>query len=153
MKKLALTSLVLLAFGLYAVAQSSQDQSAKGGGSETTVQGCLSHSGNGYMLTDKSGTTYQLTGDTSKLTEHVGHEVEISGMTSTPGEAPGASSAETKAVSGQQLQVSSVKHIATTCTSGASSGPEKPSTDEKPPMSENPPMSEKPQGTPPPPVR
>jgi hypothetical protein len=141
MKKLALTSVVLLAFGLYARGQSSQDQPAKGGGSETIVQGCLSHSGNGYTLTDKSGTTYQLAGDTSKLTEHVGHEVEIRGTASSSGEASGASSSEAKAATGQELEVSGVKHISATCTSGANTGTEKPSSsDEKPPMNEKPPM-------------
>lgn len=148
MKKLALTT-VLLAFAMFAVAQSSQDQSAKGGASETTVQGCLSHSANGYTLTDKSGATYQLTGDTSKLTEHVGHTVEIRGMASTAGEAPGASSAETKAASPQTLEVSSVKHISAHCASGSESGTEK-SPSDKSPMNEKPPMSEKPQGPPPP---
>jgi hypothetical protein len=141
MKKLTLAILALFAFSIAATAQTSQDQSAKGGGSETTVQGCLSHSGNGYTLTDKSDTTYHLTGDTSKLTEHVGHEVEIRGMTSSSGEASGASSAETKAAEGQQLEVSGVMHISATCTSGTGTekSPDNSPMNEKPPMSENPP--------------
>jgi hypothetical protein len=44
------------------------------------------------MLTDKSGTAFQLAGNTSKLSDHVGHEVEIKGTTAVSGEAPGASS-------------------------------------------------------------
>src|SRR5215471_9317393 len=48
---------------------------------QTSVQGCLSGSNGSYTLTDKNGTTYELTGDTSKLSEHVGHEVKITGTT------------------------------------------------------------------------
>ena len=29
------------------------------------------------MLTDKNGTTYQLSGDTAKLSDHVGHEIKV----------------------------------------------------------------------------
>lgn len=137
MKNLTLSLLLLFVFGIYAVAQDSSDQTTKGPSSETAVQGCLSHSGAGYTLTDKSGTAFQLTGDTSKLTEHVGHEVEIRGKMATAGEAQGAPSAAT----GSQIDVSSVKQIAATCTSDTKG---KSPSDEKPPMTEKPPMSEQP---------
>ncbi|MGE5113978.1 MAG: hypothetical protein ACM3JB_24220 [Acidobacteriaceae bacterium] len=140
MKNLTLSLLLLFVFGIYAIAQDSSDQTTKGPSSETAVQGCLSHSGAGYTLTDKSGTAFHLTGETSKLTEHVGHEVEIRGKMATAGEAQGASSAAT----GSEIDVSSVKHIAATCTSSSPTGKEKSPTDEKPPMTEKPPMSEQP---------
>src|SRR5512146_3137271 len=111
MKNLTLSLLLLFVFGIYAVAQNPSDQTIKGASSDTAVQGCLSHSGSGYTLTDKSGTTYQLTGDTSKLEKHVGHEVQIHGTATASGEAPGASSAATSAASGEQIEVSGVKHI------------------------------------------
>ncbi|HEU5402948.1 MAG TPA: DUF5818 domain-containing protein [Terriglobales bacterium] len=141
MKKTVLTLLALFALGIVAVAQSMPGQTSKGTESEMTVQGCLSHSGNGYTLTDKSGTTYHLTGDTSKLTEHVGHEVEIRGTASNSGEPSSPSSADSKAAIAQQIEVTGVKHISATCTSGSSTGK---SPSDKSPMSEKPPMSENP---------
>ena len=50
--------------------------------SEKTVTGCLSGSSGNFTLTDKHGTAYQLTGDTAKLSDHVGHEVRVTGTPS-----------------------------------------------------------------------
>lgn len=84
--------------------------------SHTTVQGCLSGADGKYTLTEKSGTAYNLTGDTSKLAEHVGHEIKVTGST---GAASGSSAASTgSAASGQSLDVSSVKMVSKTCESG-----------------------------------
>jgi hypothetical protein len=97
MKKLGCGILVLIALGLYAYPQDYPGQSAKGSSTnQTTVQGCLSGSAGGFTLTDSSGIAYQLAGDTAKLTDHVGHEVEITGTTAVSGEAPGAPSAATQ---------------------------------------------------------
>src|ERR1043165_6850955 len=41
------------------------------GKNETTIQGCWTNSGGNYTITDASGTQYQLTGETSKLSSHV----------------------------------------------------------------------------------
>jgi hypothetical protein len=51
---------------------------------QTTAQGCLQRSDGNYMLTDNAGTTYQVQGDSSKLSEHAGHEVQIMGTTTLP---------------------------------------------------------------------
>ena len=91
----------------------SQDQGKSDPSSSQTVEGCLQGSNGSFTLTDKSGTTWQLAGDTSKLTEHVGHEVQIKG--STGGASPTGAGA---AAGGQQtLTVESVKHVAKTCKS------------------------------------
>jgi hypothetical protein len=100
--------------------------SSSSSGSSQTVQGCLSGSDGNFMLTDQSGATYRLTGDTSKLSEHVGHEVKITGSTSAgsaaSGSSPSSSAGSTSGASGsQELQVSSVKHVAKSCTSGGPS--------------------------------
>ena len=78
--------------------------------SHTTVEGCLSGADGKYTLTDKTGTSYQLTGDTAKLADHVGHEVKITG---NPG--AGSAAASGSAAGGQSLDVSSVKMVSKTC--------------------------------------
>ena len=119
--------LAVLLLGLsWAAAQDSTGsaagygQSQTSAGGEMTVQGCLNGSNGSYTLTDKKGNTYQLTGDTAKLNEHVGHEVKISGTSSS--DAPSASASGTAGSTGseQTLQVSSVKHISKTCSAGGS---------------------------------
>jgi hypothetical protein len=99
-------------------------------GSETTIRGCLNSSGGGYTLTDASGTTYQLQGDTSKLSSHVNNEVEIKGSASGASGAGAAgstspsagSSASTGASSAgsaagaQMFNVTKVKKVSGTCS-------------------------------------
>ena len=85
-----------------------------------TVEGCLSGSAGNYTLTDKNGTTYQLTGDTAKLSDHVGHEVKVTGMsasgsTGASGSTETSAGGSTGAGSGQALQVTSVKHVSKSC--------------------------------------
>jgi hypothetical protein len=103
--------------------QTSPSHKSSNSGGQTGVQGCLSGSDGNYTLTDKNGTTYQLMGDTSKLTEHVGHEVKITGTTGAGAASSGAAGETGASQSGaasQTLQVSSVKHIAKSCQSGKS---------------------------------
>ena|SRR5947209_5160533 len=98
-------------------------------GSETTVRGCLSSSGGGYTLTDASGTTYQLQGDTSKLSAHVNNEVEVKGTASGAGAGAGATgsagssssastgtSASGGAAAGQTFNVTKVKKVSGSCS-------------------------------------
>ena len=109
-------SIVLLGL-TWAIAQepsgATSSRAGQSASSQTTVEGCLSGSDGNFTLTDKNGTTYQLTGDTAKLSEHVGHEVKITGMPSS-----GAASGEASAGSSKTLEVSSVKHVSKTCKSG-----------------------------------
>ncbi len=134
MKSLTISTLILLLCGSWAVAQQnypSNQTSSPGSSGQTTTEGCLSRSDGGYTLTDKSGTTYKLSGDTSKLSDHIGHEIQVKGMiaeSKTPGAASGTSAA------GQPtLDVTSFKHISETCTSKSKSESEKPPMSEKPP--------------------
>jgi uncharacterized protein DUF5818 len=124
MKKLVLLSSVLLLSVTWVIAQqypsqssgksSSQTSSAQSG-KQSKIQGCLSGSEGNYTLTDKSGNTYQLTGDTTKLKDHVGHEVQVIGNVS--GSSSGAASSKTSATGGASIDVSSIKHISETCSS------------------------------------
>src|SRR5215472_9413368 len=58
----------------------------------TSIEGCLSGSSGNYTLTDTAGKTWQLAGDTSKLTEHVGHQVRLTGSEASGAGAAGAAS-------------------------------------------------------------
>jgi hypothetical protein len=122
MRRLLLLVSVLLLGVSWAAAQNSaspgQTSHSRASAGSQTVEGCLSGSNGKYTLTDQQGKTYDLTGDTSKLADHVGHEVKITG-TSGSGSASGAGSAmgESSGSSGQTLEVSSVKHVSKTCKS------------------------------------
>ena len=139
MRKLALLFSVILLGASWVAAQdnsTSQDQAnspaasqtaSSTAGSETTVQGCLSGSDGNFTLTDKSGNNYTLTGDTAKLTEHVGHEVKVTGTTSSASTSPSGGGSATgttgqaTAGSATTIEINSVKHISKTCQSGAAS--------------------------------
>jgi Protein of unknown function (DUF5818) len=139
MRKLLLLLSVLLLGACWAVAQDTTTQpnsnssetsasSARSGQTDpatasgaTTVEGCLSGSSGNYTLSDRNGTTYQLTGDTAKLSEHVGHEVKVTGTSSSASASGGGTATGTTGqASGnsQTLEVSSVKHISKRCKNG-----------------------------------
>src|SRR2546430_7546443 len=65
-----------------ASSQGTSSGQSTSGGNESPIEGCLSGSGGNFTLTDKSGKSYQLQGDTSKLSDHVGQEVRVKGMQS-----------------------------------------------------------------------
>jgi hypothetical protein len=109
----------------FAQGQSTQtsDQSSGTGAGDSTIQGCLSGSDGNYMLTvDGTGTMYKLSGKESKLKDHVGHEVAVTGqMSAAEGSAAsqqdqgqGTSSTGSSSV----IQVSEVKMISKHCGSG-----------------------------------
>jgi len=74
----------------------------------TTLEGCISRVSGGYTLTDNSGKTYQLAGDTSKLADEVGHWDQVSGS-QEGGNAP------TSAGGPSTFTVTKVKMVSTTC--------------------------------------
>src|SRR5271168_2969030 len=78
MRKIVVT-LVLLLSATLLLAQDSMSKSADA--SPTTIQGCLSKNGAYFYLTDTAGRKYHLVGYNAKqIGEHVGHTVEITGM-------------------------------------------------------------------------
>jgi hypothetical protein len=92
-------------------AQTSASQSDSSGAQ--TIEGCLSGANGKYTLTDQQGKSYDLSGDTSKLANHVGHEVKITGTVSS-GSASSTGS-QMGSSSGQSLEVTSMKHVSKTC--------------------------------------
>jgi|SRR5579863_3121580 len=97
---------------------SDASQGSMNSGSETTIRGCLNSSGGGYSLTDASGTTYQLQGDTSKLASHVNNEVELKGTASGASSAGSSASAgSASSASGSQMfNVTKVKKVSSSCS-------------------------------------
>ena len=125
MRKAVLTIAALFLSSAWIIAQSSQYPSsqqpstapdasqtspaAADKGSSHSVEGCVGGSAGAYTLTDATGKTYQLAGDTSKLADHVGHQVQVSG--SVEGAAAGAAAA-----GGQQtLTVKKVTMLSANC--------------------------------------
>lgn len=105
---------------------SPSSQTSSSDTSGQTMQGCLSGSAGNFTLTSSSGTTYQLAGDTSKLTDHVGEEVEITGTPSSSGAGTSPSSSASNPSSssgssmggGQTINVTNVKKVASSCSTG-----------------------------------
>jgi len=128
MLKTLMLGLTLLCSAAWLQAQDQSPQNppnspnSSNGSSQTSVKGCLQGSGGNFTLTDQSGTTYQLQGETSNLTDHVGHEVQITGTTSA-GSGGGANTSQGSSQGGSQgssqpmLTVEKVKHISKTCKS------------------------------------
>lgn len=87
-------------------------------GTQKTVTGCLSESNGKYMLTERNGKSFELTGDSSKLAEHVGHEIKVTGTES----AASGTASSTMGNESPTLEVSSVHHISKTCKSAGNMG-------------------------------
>ena len=111
----------------------SADQSSMGSQSDSSAQkieGCLAQSGSDFTLADASGTTYKLTGETSKLSSHVGEQVEVKGSPASDSSAAssaapsadssaasaGSSSASGASAAAKSFTVQSVKRIAKSCS-------------------------------------
>lgn len=101
----------------YGQTQSNQGSTA----GQKTVTGCLSQANGQYMLTTHKGMTYQLTGDSSQLANHVGHEVKITGTESGAGASANAGTGQASA-NGPTIEVSSMKHISKTCKAEGTTG-------------------------------
>ena len=116
---LVLSAAWLQAQDQYGSQAGSSQSGTNAAAGQKTVQGCLQSSDGNYTLTDKSGTTYQLQGDTSKLSAHVGHEVQITGKTSSAGATSSAMGTQAGGTQQPILAVQSMKHISKTCKSAA----------------------------------
>jgi hypothetical protein len=102
--------------------QTTQTSSDSG----NSIEGCLNGSAGNWTLTDQSGKTWQLSGDTSKLSDHVGHQVRIMGTdnsssassSGSAGSSPNSSATGAGASSGSQstFTVNKVKMISSTCS-------------------------------------
>ena len=121
-----MTKILMLAFSLLisAVWLQAQDAAPPAGNpsdhpteQRSVFKGCLQISAGIFTLTDNSGATYQIQGDTSKLREHLGHEVQITGTASTSGDASQGSGASTNSSQQPTIHLQAVKHLSRTCES------------------------------------
>lgn len=83
-------------------------QADRGG---NAIEGCIAGAPGSFTLTDSSGKTYQLAGDTAKLNDHVGHTLLVSGSQKSGGADPqGGSSAQPTFI------VQKVKMVSSSCS-------------------------------------
>ena len=115
MRKTVLT-LVLLLSGAWLLAQDNTSKSSGTSGT-TTIEGCLQTTGSYYNLTDSSGKSYRLSGYSDSIKDHVGHQVQITGIPGEKAVDTTVQGAESTAKELRVFKVKSVKHVADTCTS------------------------------------
>jgi hypothetical protein len=114
--------------------QSSSTQASSGmkSGSETSIEGCLNGSAGSYTLTSSTGSTYQLTGSTDDLSQHLNQQVRVNGTpitvsasastnpseasTSTPSSSTSSSTPSSSTSSQRSFTVSKVTKISDTCS-------------------------------------
>lgn len=135
-RTLFLSFIILCATWICAQTSSTQNPSSASSQAvsnepQTTITGCLSGSSGNYTLTDKSGTAYQLTGDTNGMSDHVGHTIKVTGSSSSStnsspnssnskgSTSSSSSSSSNSSGAGSQntFNVSSFKHVSKTCNS------------------------------------
>ncbi len=122
MRYLQLLAVLLLA-AAFAVGQDypSPSQSTPAStGDEQSVQGCLSGSDGNYTLMVKDGTSFRLTGDTAKLAQHIGHEIQVTGTINSAAlsqnnDISTSTTGEPMPSAPKEIQITSVRHIAKTC--------------------------------------
>ena len=104
--------LVVLISGAWLQAQDAGKPSGP-----STIQGCLQYTNGHYRLTEGNGTTHQLQSQANKLTKHVGHEVAITGKPAVRTVGTTVQGAASSVKEEPVLKVTSVRHVADTCTS------------------------------------
>ena len=126
MTKTFLLALSLLVSTAWVAAQSQYPQTGTSqtgttASEQTTVKGCLQGSDGNYTIMADNGTTYQLQGDTSKLSAHIGHEVQVTGSTMSASGSSSSTGTQSSATQQPTLTLQSLKHISKSCTSGSKS--------------------------------
>ena len=94
-----------------ATQQPEKSQTATKDKSAQAVEGCLSGGANVFTLTDATGKTYELLGDTSMLNDNVGHKVRLSGQVDNSGGGGRISAAGPQAL----FNVKKVESLSPTC--------------------------------------
>jgi hypothetical protein len=97
MRRIIALSVIFLVATVWAVAQyaSGAIPAASPDPNKATIQGCLGGAVGEFTLTDRTGTIYQLAGNTAKMEDNVGHTVRVTGVLPTGEAAPGSMAAQT----------------------------------------------------------
>jgi hypothetical protein len=122
MRRILLLSSILLVSAAWAAAQvnsgsSSGSPAANQDTNRVTVQGCLEGEVGEFSLMDRLGTSYQLTGNTEKMNDNVGHTVKVTGVKPSGLPAPGsmAANADTETDASPSLSVISFEDVSPSC--------------------------------------
>ncbi|MCU1254405.1 MAG: proteophosphoglycan 5 [Candidatus Angelobacter sp.] len=91
--------------------QPDESQNQKTSHGDQTVDGCLSGAAKTFVLTDASGKTYELRGETRELAANVGHQVRLWGNEDSTGGGARISASGNQATFG----VKKVKSLSDTC--------------------------------------
>ena len=137
MKKALTVVLALVLASVWAVAQQSNPSQSTTTTTQSTstttqssnpatIQGCLSQTSTGFAVADKSGNTYQVSGDNEQLRAQVGHEVQITGTVSQ--QAAATTNLPSEAGVGAQqaanrIDMTGLKSVSDTCSSNSPSTP------------------------------
>jgi hypothetical protein len=99
MRKSFWLSLILLVSAVWAVAQAASGSSGAAPAinpdpNRVSIQGCLRGDVGELTLTDRTGTSYQLTGNTADMYRNVGHTVVVTGEKPSGAPLPGSMAAK-----------------------------------------------------------
>jgi len=120
MQRKLTTACVLAILAMWSQAQTwaASRKDNTGVGEPVTVQGCLQSSLGQFSIVDKDGMTQQLS-FSKKLLHYVGHEIEVTGVTSIRTYDTTQAGAASSAVEQRVVDVKSVKEISKTCSPGS----------------------------------
>ena len=107
--------ILVLTLGLLVSAVWLQAQDAGKTSNLETIEGCLQRSEGQYSLIDDTNTIHHLAGGGSKLKDHVGHQVEITGKPGVRNIDTTTAGLASSVVVQPVIEVKSVKYIADTC--------------------------------------
>jgi hypothetical protein len=120
MRKVALAGVVMLLSVTWAVARGvtgGNDESLREG-QQGTVQGCLRGEGTAFVLTDKAGIVYYVTGDRSVFAQLAGREVEVTGRHSPVMRSEAGYADNTSGGTLSTFHIDKISEVASLCTTG-----------------------------------
>jgi hypothetical protein len=120
MRRILLPISILLVSAAWAVTQvdggsNSASPAANPDSNKVSIQGCLDGDVGEFTLTDRSGATYRLYGNTQHMEEKVGHTVQLTGVKSPGAPVPGSMAAQADSEKPEALSVISFQDVSPDC--------------------------------------
>ncbi len=117
MRRIILLSTIVLLSAVLAVTQVNSNSARESATApSTTIEGCLDGAIGNYTLTDHSGASYRLIGNTEEFKAHVGETMRVTGLVKTVMNVPGAMSEGTE--TRPTFSVISFTRISGVCSEG-----------------------------------